>query len=65
VEHNVEFVLGLSDRITVLDFGKLIAEGTPDEIRTSPAVQAAYFGAPVDRRSSGDGTGDGNGEVDA
>ena len=65
VEHNVEFVLGLSDRITVLDFGKLIAEGTADEIRTSPAVQAAYFGAPVDRRSSGDGTGDGNGEVDA
>jgi ABC-type branched-subunit amino acid transport system ATPase component len=50
VEHNVEFVLGLSDRITVLDFGKLIAEGTPDEIRTSPAVQAAYFGAPVEQR---------------
>jgi len=55
VEHNVEFVLGLSDRITVLDFGKLIADGTPDEIRTSPEVQAAYFGAPVDQRSDGDG----------
>jgi ABC-type branched-subunit amino acid transport system ATPase component len=50
VEHNVEFVLGLSDRITVLDFGKLIAEGTPDEIRTSPEVQAAYFGAPAEQR---------------
>jgi ABC-type branched-subunit amino acid transport system ATPase component len=61
VEHNVEFVLGLSDRITVLDFGKLIAEGTPDEIRTSPEVQAAYFGAPVEARTS-DGT---DGEVDA
>jgi ABC-type branched-subunit amino acid transport system ATPase component len=55
VEHNVEFVLDLSDRITVLDFGKLIAEGTPDEIRTSPEVQAAYFGAPVDQRPDGDG----------
>jgi ABC-type branched-subunit amino acid transport system ATPase component len=50
VEHNVEFVLGLSDRITVLDFGKRIAEGTPDEIRTSPEVQAAYFGAPAEAR---------------
>jgi ABC-type branched-subunit amino acid transport system ATPase component len=47
VEHNVDFVLGLSDRITVLDFGKVLTEGTPDEIRTSPEVQAAYFGAPV------------------
>jgi ABC-type branched-subunit amino acid transport system ATPase component len=49
VEHNVEFVLDLSDRITVLDFGKLLVEGTPDEIRTSPEVQAAYFGAPLER----------------
>jgi len=48
VEHNVEFVLELSDRITVLDFGKVLVEGTPDEIRHSPEVQAAYFGAPVD-----------------
>ena len=48
VEHNVDFVLGLSDRITVLDFGKVLTEGTPDEIRTSAAVQAAYFGAPVE-----------------
>jgi ABC-type branched-subunit amino acid transport system ATPase component len=48
VEHNVDFVLGLSDHITVLDFGKVLTEGTPDQIRTSPEVQAAYFGAPVD-----------------
>jgi branched-chain amino acid transport system ATP-binding protein len=59
VEHNVDFVLGLSDRISVLDFGKLIAEGTPDEIRTSPEVQAAYFGAPIEQRSDGDPGGDG------
>ena len=48
VEHNVEFVLDLSDRVTVLDFGKVLVEGTADEIRRSPEVQAAYFGAPVD-----------------
>jgi ABC-type branched-subunit amino acid transport system ATPase component len=48
VEHNVEFVLDLSDRITVLDFGKVLVEGTPDEIRRSPDVQAAYLGAPTD-----------------
>jgi ABC-type branched-subunit amino acid transport system ATPase component len=65
IEHDMPLIMSISDRVYCLDVGKLIAEGTPDEIRTSPAVQAAYFGAPVDRRSSGDGTGDGNGEVDA
>jgi ABC-type branched-subunit amino acid transport system ATPase component len=59
VEHNVEFVLGLSDRITVLDFGKLLIEGTPDEIRTSPEVQAAYFGAPLADRTDLDRSGEG------
>ncbi len=44
VEHNVEFLLGLSDRVTVLDFGQLIAEGTPDDVRSRPQVQAAYLG---------------------
>jgi ABC-type branched-subunit amino acid transport system ATPase component len=53
VEHNVEFVLGLSDQVTVLDFGKVLVEGSPEEIRTSPEVQAAYFGAPLEDR---DGT---------
>jgi len=59
VEHNVEFVLDLSDRITVLDFGRVLVEGTPEEIRHSPDVQAAYFGAPVD---VGDGDGSSDGE---
>jgi ABC-type branched-subunit amino acid transport system ATPase component len=48
VEHNVKFVLDLSDRVTVLDFGKVLTDGTPDEIRRSPEVQAAYFGAPIE-----------------
>ena len=44
VEHNVEMVLALADRITVLDFGKVIAEGTPSEVASSDVVQAAYLG---------------------
>jgi len=49
VEHNVEFVLELSDRVTVLDFGKVLTEGSPDDVRDSPEVQAAYFGAPLEQ----------------
>jgi ABC-type branched-subunit amino acid transport system ATPase component len=44
VEHDVELVLEISAAITVLDVGKVIARGTPSEIRTSSAVQAAYLG---------------------
>ena len=48
VEHNVEFVLDLSDRVTVLDFGRVLTEGAPEQIRQNPEVQAAYFGAPLE-----------------
>ena len=44
VEHNVDFVLGLAEHVTVLDFGKVIAAGTPAAIRDDEAVQAAYLG---------------------
>lgn len=44
VEHNVKMVLGLADRVTVLDFGEVIAVGTPAEIAASEVVQAAYLG---------------------
>jgi ABC-type branched-subunit amino acid transport system ATPase component len=47
VEHNVEFVLELSQTVTVLDFGKVLISGTPDEVRNSSEVQSAYLGAPV------------------
>jgi branched-chain amino acid transport system ATP-binding protein len=45
VEHDMQAVMGLCDRITVLNFGQLLSEGAPDEIRRHPAVIEAYLGA--------------------
>ncbi|MFC6016384.1 ABC transporter ATP-binding protein [Plantactinospora solaniradicis] len=47
VEHDVGLVARLADRITVLDLGRVIAEGTPDEVRTDEAVVTAYLGVDL------------------
>jgi branched-chain amino acid transport system ATP-binding protein len=55
VEHHMDLVMSVCDRIVVLDFGKVIATGTPEQVRTDPAVLDAYLGKPV-TESGGVGT---------
>ncbi|CAM3180841.1 ABC transporter ATP-binding protein [Nocardioides dubius] len=45
VEHDMPFVMGLSDTVVMLDHGQVVAAGTPAEVRSSAAVQAAYLGS--------------------
>ena len=46
IEHDMQMVADLADRIHVLDYGRTLASGTPDQVLTNPAVIAAYLGAP-------------------
>ncbi len=48
IDHDMSLVLGVCDRLYVLEFGKVIFSGTPDQARKDPAVIAAYLGAPME-----------------
>ena len=52
IEHDMSLVMGVTDRIVVLDFGSKIAEGSPEEIRNNPRVVEAYLGAPEDESTA-------------
>jgi branched-chain amino acid transport system ATP-binding protein len=56
IEHRMDLMMSVCDTITVLDFGKVIADGTPDEVQADPAVTAAYLGVDAEGGAEVTGT---------
>jgi branched-chain amino acid transport system ATP-binding protein len=65
VEHHMDWVMAVCDRVAVLDFGRLIASGNPDEVRADPLVTEAYLGAAVAEPSGGPAGTPADGPADA
>ena len=64
IEHRMDLMMSVSDSIVVLDFGKVIATGTPDEVQANPAVTAAYLGAEISgRQAAANGQPTGSGQA--
>ncbi len=55
IEHDMAVVMDISDRVTVLDYGRLLAVGPPDEVRANQAVIDAYLGVSSDQQEPGGG----------
>jgi neutral amino acid transport system ATP-binding protein len=55
VEHNMEFVMGLCHRVTVMDHGSIVVSGVPEQVRKDPRVLDAYLGTADDEDEDGDG----------